>query len=468
MNDEKRLLRKISIKTRLTIFYSIAAFVVLTILSLMLYWQTINVLYKTDYRFLSDEVDTIKYILNNEPFDIRELKQAVIDAPTQTDRSIYRYYIRVLDSKEMTIMETPEMGDILPSNQFAYKPHHKASYHWYNKNDKRYLLIRSSVHLQNNSTGLIEIVLDISYQHAFISDRKILVAAILLSAICSIFLGFLITRRGMNSLDELTETVRTITAKSLNQRIDPKSLPIELAKLGIAFNQMLDRIENSFTRLKQFSSDLAHELRIPVNNLIGQTEIVLTTNQSLPEYKQILESNLEEFNRISHLIENILFLAKAENPHLNLEKSPLDLAGTISMMRDYYQPLSDEKNITVSQEGSATLTMNAIMIRRMFSNLLSNALKYTPTGGKIHLSLDKTDTDETKIVISDTGIGIPEHHLPKLFDRFYRVDSARNQETGGSGLGLSIVKSIVHMHSGRIELASEVGIGTTFTIYFPN
>lgn len=470
METKKKFLKNISIKARLTIFYSLAAFAVLTVISLLLYWQTINILYKTNYRFLSDEVETVKLILNTEPFDIRELKQAIIDTPSQTDRSIYRYFIRVIDSNQSIMMETPDIDNVLPENKFpidTLKYTHKESYHWYHTNNKSYLMMTAPVKLKNNKSGLIEIVLDISFQHSFISDRKFLIGALLLSAICSIFLGFIITRRGMNSLDELMETVQAITVQKLNQRIDPKTLPIELAKLGTAFNQMLDRIENSFTRLKQFSSDLAHELRIPVNNLIGQTEIVLTSNQSVPEYKQILESNLEEFNRISHLIENILFLAKAESPHVDLPRTELNLADEVSLIREFYQPLADEKNITVTQQGNSVLNVNSVMIRRMFSNLLSNALKYTPNGGKVHFDLEQTPEKETKIVVSDTGIGIAAEHIPKIFDRFYRVDSARNQETGGIGLGMPIVKSIVQLHAGRIELASEVNIGTTITIYIP-
>src|SRR5438132_6660192 len=148
----------------------------------------------------------------------------------------------------------------------------------------------------------------------------------------------------MRSLYLLTNQVKNITVTSLHQRIDPENLPKELKSLGLAFNQMLDRMESSFTRLKQFSSDLAHELRMPINNLIGETEIVISRDHSLADYQQVMMSHLEEYQRISHLIENILFLSRAENPHMEIEKTWLNLQDEIAFICEYYEALAEEKN----------------------------------------------------------------------------------------------------------------------------
>jgi len=441
------------------------------VIALFLYWVTINILYKADYQFLSDEVDTVQYILHNKAYNVSALKQAVIDTPSERNGSIYRYYIRVSDDKGQLIIATPGMESILAVSKAAATNTTdllaKKRYWWYENNDTNYLVIQSPVQLGiKNNFGKIQIALDISYQHKVVSDRKKLGIALLAGTILVLFLGFFIAHRGMRSLYVLTETAKMITATSLHQRIDPKSWPTELGTLGIAFNQMLDRIESSFIRLKQFSSDLSHELRIPINNLIGETEITLSRAHSIDEYQQVLTSNLEELQRISQLIESMLFLSRAENPQLDIHKTLLNVHEEIAFVFDYYQTMAEEKNIRISYEGNGQLLGNSIMFRRMISNVLSNSLNYTPPGGTIHFSIIESDKDTLHIIASDNGIGIPEEHLPKIFDRFYRVDSSRSPQPGGTGLGLAIVKSIVELHSGTISITSQAEKGTALFFSF--
>ncbi|MCW5583058.1 MAG: heavy metal sensor histidine kinase [Gammaproteobacteria bacterium] len=451
-------------------FYSLAAFVLLTIITLFLYWETVNILYKADYQFLSNEVESLQYILRNKKIDSNVIKQNIVEFPTQISDSIYRYYTRIYNENNQVIIETPGMSSILPHEIFlkpSFNRNYKKTHRWYSNHHANYLLVQSPVAFENNKIGTILIALDISYQHMMISDRKFLIIALLASMLCSLLLGFTIAHRGMKSLYVLTDTVKTITATSLHQRIDPKSLPKELNKLGIAFNQMLDRIESSFTRLKQFSSDLAHELRIPINNLVGETEITLSRNHTVDEYQQVLISNLEEFHRISQLIENILFLSRAENPQLEIQKNLLKVDEEIAVVCDYYQAMADEKNISISIEGKADLHVNLIMFRRMISNILSNALKYTPSKGWIRFEISTMKNNNVQIMLRDNGIGIPIEHQPKIFDRFYRVDTARSQHSGGIGLGLAIVKSIVDLHQGQVSIDSEPEIGTTICVILP-
>lgn len=468
-NDNSIIKKHLSIKTRLTLYYSLAAFIVFTTITLFLYWETINILYKADYQFLSDEVDTIQRIIQNKSSNAAALQQAVFTVPAQHGNSIYKHYVRILDNNNQVVIETPGIPQILPldgtSKQTSTHTDRKY-YRWYTYHDTKYLLIHSTIKLKNNQSGMIQIALDITNQHAVISDRKFVIIVFLISTLCSLLLGYLVAHRGMRSLYGLTDTVANITATSLNQRIDPKSLPKELSTLGTAFNQMLDRIEISVDRLKQFSSDLAHELRIPINNLIGGTEIALSRHHSAEEYQQVLMSNLEEYQRVSHLIENILFLARAENPQMEIQKTPLQINDEIALICDYYQALADEKNITVTHEGEGSMQANTVMFRRMISNLLSNALKYTDNHGWIKFSI--TQDDQTvKIMLEDSGIGIPAEHIPKLFDRFYRVDSARSNQSGGIGLGLPIVKSIVDLHHGTISITSTPDVGTMIHLVFP-
>lgn len=465
----KSAIKHISIRTRLTLFYALGVFILLGLSALFLYWVTIQILHKADYEFLADEVDTIHYILENRSLDLAALEEAVMTAPLQDSNSIYRYYIRIFDHEQKLMMETPSMDQILPAEKIYHSNAEvleKKRYFWYSKEGQDFLLIQAPVKVgHQDKTLYVQVALNISHQHNVISNHKKVLGFLVVAILFSLFIGYLFAYRGLYSLYSLTESVKRITASSLDQRIDVKSLPKELTGLSHAFNQMLDRVEASFLRLKQFSADLAHELRTPVTNLIGQTEITLSYPQTVEQYKQVLESNLEELQRISSLIQNMLFLARAENPQYALKKENLNVTQEIALVCEFYQAISDEKNIRVDIEGEANLSANKDMFRRVINNILANALRATAEGGTLTFIISQGNTIEIKLI--DHGIGIAKEHLGKLFDRFYRVDSARSVGDGGSGLGLPIVKSIVELHHGTIDIVSEPGQGTTVILRFP-
>lgn len=469
-NVNLQLIEPKSIRTRLTLFYSAAVFILLSLAAIFLYWVTITLLYKADYEFLQDEVETIQYIMQSDPIDQKSLKEAVLTAPREEDGSIYRYFIRIYDENHKIILQTPGAEDVMPDdNNFLKAPKlpGKKRYSWYEYSDTSYLLLQSHIEIgDSNKTGVVQIVLDISYQHSMVHDRSKIIAVLLIGTLLSLLIGFFIANRGLRSLYLLSQTMQRITATSLNQRIDPKSWPVELAGIGVAFNQMLDRMEASFTRLKQFSADLSHELRTPVTNLIGATEVSLSYGQTVEEYRQVMESNLEELQRISSLIENILFLAKAENPQLEVKKSLLNVTKEIELVCEFYQAMADEKNISLTVNGQAELSANPDMFRRLISNIISNALKYTKEGGWIKCDIQDS-LDLVTIVVRDNGEGVAKENLPRIFDRFYRTDAARSQKVEGVGLGLPIAKSIVEVHRGKIVMDSDLGLGTTITIILP-
>jgi two-component system heavy metal sensor histidine kinase CusS len=460
-----------SITTRLTLFYASATFILLIAIAVFLYLAMIGILYQNNSQFLSDEIDVIKYLLASHDHDQSALNHEVRDVPFVLAGSIHHYSIRVIDKDNHVVMQTPGMREKMRNAGFFNKISKelgKRSQWWYSANGDKYLLMESAVKLGTdpNDVWLIQAALDVSDQHAAIDlYRKRAMTVLVAGEFFAIFIGYLIARRGLRRLYDLTDTTKKITATSLDQRIATKSWPKELRKLGLAFNQMLDRIEISFSHLTQFSDDLAHELRTPINNLMGQTEIALTS-QSLPdEYAQVLESNLEELHRISQIIENILFLARAEHPQLDLKKVQLNVKNEISVVCEFYQAMADDKNIKVSYSGEAVMFANQVMFRRMISNILSNALKYTPANGEVDFLVTETE-QQVEIKLHDTGIGIPAEHLPQILNRFYRVDPARSQHTGSVGLGLAIVKSIVSIHEGTMSVTSESGQGTTIVIAF--
>jgi two-component system heavy metal sensor histidine kinase CusS len=458
-----------SIRANLTILYSLAAFALLGLISLFLYWETLNLLHRADYQFLSDEADAIQQFVNGKKIDLNLLKKDIVDLPTQHNESIFRYYTRLYKSDGQVLLETPGIETVFPlstASVLAEKHFTDKKYFWHKTDTSKYLVIQSRIHYPDDTNGIVQIVLDVSFQHEVMSDRSFVIFILITSAVCSLLLGFIVTHRGMRSLYTLTDTVKNISVKSLHQRVDPQTLPKDLRELGVAFNQMLDRMESSITRLKQFSSDLAHELRTPIHNLIGETEIVLSRPHHLEEYQHLLVSNIEEYQRISQLIENILFLSRAENPQLAIQKTRISVQNEIALICEFYDIMADEKQIAITYSGDAELYADIIMFRRMISNLLTNAIKYTPNNGAINIVVTQALQDVI-ITIKDNGIGIDQKHIPLLFDRFYRVDSARSQESGGVGLGLAIVKSIVDLHQGQIEIESEPNSGTTVRIKFP-
>ncbi len=276
-------------------------------------------------------------------------------------------------------------------------------------------------------------------------------------------LGWIAVRWGHAPLHRIVTKIRQISANELNTRIAPETIPAELADLAMSFNEMLGRMEEAFVRLSNFSADIAHELRTPVANLMTQTQVALSQPRSLDEYREILYSNIEEFERMSQMIGDMLFLAQADNGLYTLNTTVVDLKQEVESLFEYYEVWADEHHVTLTLKGSATIWGDRLMLRRALSNLLSNAIRYTPGDQTVQVTLESNGRDEIGIVVENPGVPISPEHLPRLFDRFYRVDPSRQRGGEGTGLGLAIVKSIVEVHGGRIEINSTDDY-TTFRI----
>jgi two-component system heavy metal sensor histidine kinase CusS len=307
---------------------------------------------------------------------------------------------------------------------------------------------------------------DIPSSLATLCYQKIIIA-LLVSSISAILLGYFVARNGLNRLYKFSYLMENITADSLNDRIDLNDWPKELQVLGNKFNGMLDRLHLSFLQLSQFSSDIAHELRGPLHNLRGMTELALSSEKSKEDYQRILESNLDEYVHLSKLIESLLFLAHVDHGQIKLNKISLHARNEIKKITEYFQAIADEKNIQIRYEGDAIIQVDQTLFKRIINNLLSNALRYTPNQGNVLIKIS-TNKSHTEISVSDPGIGISKEHISNIFDRFYRADPSRSMLSGGVGLGLAIVKSIVALHKGKISITSKINIGTTVTISLPN
>jgi two-component system heavy metal sensor histidine kinase CusS len=287
-----------------------------------------------------------------------------------------------------------------------------------------------------------------------------------LSALATALLGAWAARSGLRPLRRMSAVARGVSAQSLNARLPEENMPPELAEMAHHFNAMLGRLDDSFQRLSAFSADIAHELRTPLSNLLTHTQVTLTRPRPIEDYREALHSNLEELQWMAQLVNDMLYLAKADHGLLMPSREPLNLADEVDMLLEYFAPLADDTHVTVSREGTAQMVGDRSMLRRAFSNLLDNALRFTPVDGEVWVRIGD-QPQGLSLTIENTGDGISAALLPRLFDRFYRADPARQEGSSEhAGLGLAITRSIIRAHGGQIWCESEKGL-TRFVIELP-
>lgn len=289
---------------------------------------------------------------------------------------------------------------------------------------------------------------------------------VLLGALASAMLGWVAARVGIAPLREFAKLTSRISADQLDNRLPIEALPPEVAELGKSFNAMLTRLEDSFRRLKEFSSDLAHELRTPISALMTQAQVALSRARTADEYREVIYSAMEEYDRLARMTTDMLFLARADSGLLVTDTEFFDVRAEISALFDFYDALAESKQVRLEVTGSALMRGDRIMFRRAMSNLLSNAIRHSDSGRTVEVAI-VGDTDGTTVSVTNHGTPIPGESLPRLFDRFYMADQSRHRLSDGAGLGLAITKSIVDAHSGTIVVQSDPS-ETRFEIRIPS
>ncbi|WP_137860688.1 MULTISPECIES: heavy metal sensor histidine kinase [Variovorax] len=272
---------------------------------------------------------------------------------------------------------------------------------------------------------------------------------------------------GLQPLRRFQKATVDITARNLSARIDSQGLPSELQDLGVAFNAMLERLDDGVRRLSEFSEDLAHEMRTPLATLLGRTQVGLSQPRTAEQLTDLLESNVDELQRLSRLVSDMLFLAQADHAQTAVERSELDLANQARTVAEFLQVLADERDIEISVEGRAVVVADGSLVQRAITNLLSNAVRHGARGKPVKMTVSYSDEHHAALEVVNLGTPIAPEHLERLFDRFYRVDSSRARDLGGTGLGLAIVKAIIGLHGGRVAATSSAGGETRLTLYFP-
>lgn len=458
----------ISISSKLTLLYVLTSFALLAVSGIYLYGALAHDLKTDDMTFLQDQMHFFKQVIHDRPAEFNELKEKI-----QLENSaggMQRYFVRVLDDKKEILFQSS--GIPVPPSEFSIFNERQINVENYTqKNWGKNVYLLASVWVKAGSgetLRLIEMAADVTTDEKILKVYRRKLTLILFGGILlASFTGMWITRKGLLPLKEMAESVKQISAEQLHERVMQRNWPGELRDLAVAFDGMLGRLEKSFAQISQFSADLAHELRTPVNNLMGETEVLLSKSRPPEEFKQLAESNLEEYGKLSRLIDDMLFLARAESKQEPLKKILFDPLIEIQTVKEFYEALLEEKQIEISVEGNRQILGDSFLFKRAMSNLISNAIKYTPNGGKINVKIRKNSDQAIVVTVQDTGRGINEKDFPLIFDRFFRVDQSRSNDPGGTGLGLSIVKSIMELHSGFAEVQSQPALGTTIALIFP-
>jgi len=438
-----------SLRLRLALIFVAGSLGTLLVVSGFLYWTFQREINLRNRHLLDGKVQELATIMDQRPGDLEALQEeiqgegAVVSEP--------QAYLRILSGGGI-LLETAGMSERLPASwfngQIKSKRHHR-----------RFLMVQKDI-----GKFVIQGALNITEDERMIfSYRRRLIYTLLSGSLLCAAFGWWAAHRGLRPLRFIVASTRGITAHRLRDRLDPGQFPQELRDLVQAMNDMLNRLDHAFSRLSQFSADLAHELRTPITNLMGEAEVTLSRDRPVEEYRQVLESSLEEFRRLSRLISRMLFLARVEDPQTALARVPLNAQKLVDDVFAFFEAAAEEQGVILQSEVTASLHGDEDMLRQALANLVSNALEATPTGGRILASV-RAEGLRVVVAIQDSGRGIPENELPHLLDRFYRTEDAQRRKAPGTGLGLAIVQSIARLHGGDVDITSRVAQGTTISL----
>ncbi|MBV8072796.1 MAG: heavy metal sensor histidine kinase [Acidobacteriaceae bacterium] len=474
LTDRLRLLSRYweSLAFRLAAAYTLAGLAFIFLTTASLYLVLLRQLEKSTNMFIADKLNVVRTLLRDRPTDSDALREE-IELETSA-REYQRFYIRLLNEQRKVILTTPGMPEQLNLAQLAGNEgrHPKSAFEIVGKHGHAFRVATAvaPVGVPAVSKDIIQIAVDVSQEKELLARSRLWFSAILAAACAFLpLIGYRIARQGIRPVEEIASTARRISSSNLRERIRAEGYPFELASLAGTFNKMLDGLEESFERISRFSADIAHDLRTPVNNIRGEAEVALARARTVEEYRDVLGSCLEEAVRLSNLIGDLLFLARAESPLSLLHRERTDITQLLTRVREYYEASAADAGVSLIAACPGEPIIAAIdqsLLQRALSNLVSNAVAHTSSGGSIFMTA-KTDFSNLHIEVSDTGAGIPADALPRVFDRFFRVDSSRSRALGGTGLGLAIVQSITLLHGGNVQISSKRGEGTRVTLSLP-
>ena len=466
-----------AISFRITAVFSIATIMILIVMGLVIHQLVTHHFDMQDRVQLQGKAQLIQNLLeqnpNNSPRLNLFLNDALVghhDLIVQVERPlgniIFSTSPAVIDANHLIDSSTK------PLNRPLRKLEKPVWLNWHNQDKTYRVLVFNSLQSSLNQSTIsqpqsvqIAVGVDTSAHANFLNSFRWQLFYIgLIGTLCLMLLGWFAAWKGLQPIQKMAQVTEGISAQHLSHRLEIKNIPTELQSLAVAFNAMLDRLELALERLSDFSSDLAHEIRTPINNLMTQTQVCLSRSRESSDYQEVLFSNLEEFERLARTVSDMLFLAKADHGIHAFNVNKVNLAEEVEALFDFYDALAAEKGISLVQAGAASIMADPAMLRRALNNLLSNAIKYGHKDSVVHIELKQSGSTAI-FSIKNRAESLSPEQLSRLFDRFYRTDLSRQRIEEGTGLGLAITKSILELHEATIDAKFENG-WIVFTIVF--
>jgi two-component system heavy metal sensor histidine kinase CusS len=463
----------VSLSARLVGWFFASSLLLIAVTGLIFYWATVSSLQWADDELLQKRVNTIRSILQAAVPDGDEIDHEVseeMEGPRQI-------FIRVVVPPGTISHETPNMVDVLPVDIFPDVASHPLdaleNADVMGKDGRVFRTVAAKVPTSAGfgvTQAYIQVATDVSLDQRVLGWYRILLVLMVVGGffVCGIA-GWLIVEHELSSLRAIATATSRIGASNLTYRLQLDKLPAELRELAWQFNRMLERLEVTYDGLKHYADNVAHELRTPLNKILLGSEVILRKARTVEEYQEAIESNIEECEALTKIVKGLLFVARAENAQMTLQRERSDLAQELRTVVEYFESSASDKTLQLLFDCPPGIEVNIDrpVFQRAISNLVTNAIAHTPAGGEVSVSAHRSP-EGVEISIADSGEGIDPQHLPHVFDRFYRADKVRAANTDRVGLGLSITKSIVELHGGRIDVESEPGKGACFRIFLPS
>ncbi|WP_343568137.1 heavy metal sensor histidine kinase [Acinetobacter sp.] len=451
-----------AISFRIAIIFLLSTVVILMIMGLVIHQLVMHHFETQDRTQLEGKIQLIQNILEQNPNNSEELNLYLKDA-------LVGHHDLIVQIERPTGQIIFSSAPAIINAQSLIKSKYNPWIEWKIENKTYRGLIYNKASDQNNNISSAQIIvgIDTSEHIHFLNEfRRQLLYIGVIGTFCLMLLGWFAAWRGLRPVQKMAKVAEGISAQHLSERLEVDNTPTELKSLAIAFNDMLDRLETAVGKLSDFSSDLAHEMRTPINNLMTQTQVCLSRIRDITTYQEILFSNLEEFERLARMVSDMLFLAKAEHGLHRANLQRVNLVKEVSALFDFYDAIAAEKGMSLEQIGQGYVEGDPSMLRRALSNLLSNAIKYGKSDSIIQINCQQNN-DSTVLTIENESSPLSQEQLTRLFDRFYRTDASRQRVEEGTGLGLAITKSILDVHGAIIQANYDDG-RIIFKILFKN
>lgn len=457
---------------KITLWYLFSVLAIITLVGISLYYHLQQKLSKETDNLLIDEIADILPAKSRNKLNIAKLNVAIVRETS--NRKYHQISARLLDLNSNVVVTSANF--FTPPLQLSEKAMVNAKNGiktietvYLSSKTSCYRLLTEPVFKDDSLIYVLQIAIFLKDSFNILKDfSRDIFLYIPIIVVITAFGGWFISRKSLSPLGRIIKSTREITYLNLNKRLERLNSGDELEELTNTINSMLNRLEDSFKKNVQFTSDASHELRTPITGLKAGTEVILAKERSAEEYRELHENNLIVFEEITRMIEDLFVLLKSDYGLKEMHCSSFALDGMLNELYTRFSLLSDAKDINFSIKKTTQIQICGVepLLKRVFANIIDNAIKYTPDGKRIYLSLEKKNGNAI-VSIQDEGKGLSEENKSKIFDRFYRVDQSRSRETGGAGLGLCICRNIVELHNGKIEVKSRLGEGSTFVVTLP-